>query len=394
VSENDLSAGPNVFRALFSYRPRETTTAEENFLTEALVYTLRKSPSATRAWVRLITRNQLEPQSIRWDTQSLLESSEDDPLSIPDLQAYGTTTEGKVFKFICEHKWKAQVSLPQLEKYSKSFGKGEVRHLALLYANDRDRALASQFNPPPGISYGCWKWDEVFSVLSAIAEPEPMLQEFLAFLREVGLSPGQPIAKKESVECAQGMAEFENRKAFRKKLLRYCKKLAHEFDWNCVPSFFENQFDGRDSYGRCAIVRYRDGIGPHLALGFYYDVSDHKLALLNPREGIDLKIRLIARPNRNRFVEPVLACLRSRIPELNRRHATVHLRSDPGNGNDHTLFIARRILSEVINDGQTEIQQIENIYGQLRDWCSALFADDSVIENLKTIKGHSGGKKR
>lgn len=147
-------------------------------------------------------------------------------------------------------------------------------------------------------------------------------------------------------------------------------------------------YDGRDSYGRCAFGRYRQGIGPHITLGFYYDEYDHKLALLNPREGIDLYIRLIARPAKNRFVEPVLDCLRSRIPELKHHNATVHLRGDPGNGNNHTLFVARRVLSEVINDSQTESEQIERIYGQLREWCSALFADDNVIKNLMTIKGH------
>lgn len=393
MAENDLAAGPNVFRALFSYRPRETTTAEENFLTEALVYTLRKSPSAARAWARLVTRNHVEPKSIRWETQSLLESGEDDPLSIPDLQAYGTTTDGKAFKIICEHKWKAQVSHSQLEKYAKAFGKGEVRHLALVYANERDRFVANQFSPAPGISYGSWKWEEVFSALSAIGEPEPMLQEFLGFLREVGLSPGKPIMKKESIECAQGKANSQNGRAFRKKLLRYCKKLAHEFDWSCIPSFFENQYDGRDSYGRCIFGRFREDIGPHLTLGFYYDISDHKLAFLNPREGIDLNIRLIARPNRNRSVEPVLDCLRTRIPELNRNSATVHLRDDPANGNNHTLFIARRVLSEVIDDSQTESQQIEKIYGQLKSWCSALFSDDSVMKHLMTIKGHGGVRK-
>lgn len=65
-----------------------------------------------------------------------------------------------------------------------------------------------------------------------------------------------------------------------------------------------------------------------------------------------------------------------------------HLRDDPGHGNNPTLFVARRVLSEVINDSQTESEQIENIYGQLREWCSALFADDSVMNNLMMIKGH------
>src|SRR5258708_5059859 len=52
---------PNVFRSLFRYRPRQDTTANENFLTEALAYTLQRSKAASRACVRFLTNGRIDP---------------------------------------------------------------------------------------------------------------------------------------------------------------------------------------------------------------------------------------------------------------------------------------------------------------------------------------------
>ncbi|TGR90590.1 hypothetical protein EN852_039745, partial [Mesorhizobium sp. M2E.F.Ca.ET.209.01.1.1] len=42
----------NLFKALFSFRVRDGHSPKENFLTEALVYTLKKNPVAMREWVK------------------------------------------------------------------------------------------------------------------------------------------------------------------------------------------------------------------------------------------------------------------------------------------------------------------------------------------------------
>jgi len=54
-----------------------------------------------------------------------------------------------------------------------------------------------------------------------------------------------------------------------------------------IPGYFQYEY-------RCAFGYYGKGSGPELTLGFYYDEADHKLSLLDAKEGIDLALRIRA----------------------------------------------------------------------------------------------------
>lgn len=97
---------PNVFRALFTYRPRGDTTAKENFLTEALAYTLQRSKAASTTWIQLVSDGRIDPAEVHVvRTQSRFDSRSTATRGIPDLHMTGRTKQGKTFTFIVEHKW-------------------------------------------------------------------------------------------------------------------------------------------------------------------------------------------------------------------------------------------------------------------------------------------------
>lgn len=375
----------NVFSALYRYRPRRDTTANENFLTEALAYTLQRSKAASREWVRLLSDGQIDPAQVTLATQARLEHAKKKSTAIPDLHISGMTRSRRSFTMLVEHKWNARVVVQQLDRYAKTMDQPGKKVLALIYANERDTDRAAKYRPPTGIRYKHLKWEAVYSALSEIRKPDPFLRDFLLFMDDRSLSPGAPLKEQDSIDCAFGRAAGKRGSQFRRRLMRYCEKLAHQFEWASLPSFFRYEYLN-DSWGRCAFGYYGRGNGPEITFGFYHNEYDHRLPFLDKKRGIDLALRLLAAPAKNKEIDHVLNQLIALVPKLEKLGATVHLRGHPDNGNGNTLFIARRVLVDVIAGTKSEDEQIEAIHAQFKEWLDCLFADPRVMASLNTLK--------
>jgi len=61
---------PNLFRALFDWRPREAMRPAENFLTESFVYVIRMVPQARALWLREVLGEDFDDGSLSWNTRA------------------------------------------------------------------------------------------------------------------------------------------------------------------------------------------------------------------------------------------------------------------------------------------------------------------------------------
>lgn len=379
----ELEAG--IFEALFRYRPREDTTSKENFLTEALVYVLKRNPAARRTWVALLTGGKVDVgnKKVTFTTQARAEGNGD---SIPDVVVSGRDANTKLFRLIVEHKWDARVDVRQLKRYSKLVGKTN-EFLGLIYANSRDDGLVKK------LSLNCpfvsCRWDRLYAELKASAANEVFLSELLTFMEAVALSPGVPISKKDLVDCARGKKQAKRGSALRAQFMRYCEKLKNEYQWGAIPSALRAWTTTRDSLGRCALCLGGDDWGPEMSLGFYYNTSEHNIALAAPSRGVDIALRFLAPSRKNKEISNELSILARAADAIEKSsHTVVNLRDDAEVGNKHTILMVHRPAWDVIGKANTEEEQVKAIHDQFTKWLIAIFADKEVLGALRSIKGY------
>jgi len=371
----------NLFKALFSFRIRDGHSPKENFLTEALVYALRKNPTAMREWVKLLTDGAISARSVEINTRLTHIDDENYSSIFPDVHVSGCDTREKTFNLVVEHKWDSPCSLPQLKRYAKLKGAGEGRFLAFVCVSAQEKKAADKFPKAEfdGLSYKTVLWRDVYRILFAINPKDRMLEELLSFMKKEGLGPGKAITTQE-------MQAFLVSRGFKRQLDRYCQRLLNEYDWGSVPAKFHYSPKVTDAWGRTAIVFSESSWKPAIAIGFLYDPADHGGQLLKPEEGIDLAIRIHADPAANPSPTEALELLDQRAAELRRQGAVVQTKNQPENNNKHTLILIRKSLGDVISDAATEDEQIEAIYGQLEKWCLILFADPKLLNALATLR--------
>src|SRR5277367_2586246 len=125
----------NLFHALFSYRPREGHTPEENFLTEAFAHTLRANPDVCRGWLASVTGEPLTALrgDPRVETQASFFAPDGKSWSIPDMVVRCDLAGGGELTVFSEHKWRSPADLDQLRRYREIAGskaKGRVVFIA------------------------------------------------------------------------------------------------------------------------------------------------------------------------------------------------------------------------------------------------------------------------
>ena len=108
-------SAPNLFNALFDFRPRENHTAKENFLSEGFAYVLKTSKPACDAWLSRVLNRPVESRT----TKILTRNSErlGDSVVFPDMLIESELTDGKSEIIYSEHKWDAPCLPGQLQDY-------------------------------------------------------------------------------------------------------------------------------------------------------------------------------------------------------------------------------------------------------------------------------------
>lgn len=377
----------NVFCSLFDHRPREQITSEENFLTEALVYSLRSCDLAARKWVYLVTDGRVQPtKRPEFKTRASAWENGSYAPCYPDLTVTGENHLGEPYRVLVEHKWASPYREEQLSRYAKLRERGETLHLAFVCAKaDDHRQARSSFKAPRQVQFTAKTWQDVYECLGAVKSDDIFLKQFMEFMAAQGLSPGRAISGEDLRIFTQGVASPERARAIRDRMRHYCERLLNEYDWSDIlpPSYRNKTVRDQGNLGRTAAIFWCDyNRGPELSAGFYYDQRDHKVPFVDPKKGIDLHLRLYAIPQSKNAsaVNDVQELLRDRIPALKKLGVTVRLKDDPRNGNRWTLLFAAKSVSDIVRGKKTEGEQVAAIYEELSQWCGALFTNPEVLE--------------
>jgi hypothetical protein len=320
-------------------------------------------------------------QCAQFDIQTRATERDEDNLSVfPDMSISGTLSNGKQFEILSEHKWDSQCDPAQLRRYVK-IAQGKGAEVAFIGSTQRQKKEAAKCDP--SMPDRCFLWEEVFQALGRVPQKSQILEEFMHFMKAQGLSPGEPLS-------VAKMKAFVQSTGFENSLERLANKLLNECEWLCVPSRYRSNPKVSTRWGRAGIEFATPDWKPTITAGFLFAVYNHKVSFVKPNEGIDLLLRVEASPKDQARVQPVLDVLRLKRPELKKLGATVLLKSERGNGNPHSLLIARCCLADVIAQSATEAEQVKRVHHKLESWIKVLFADGKLESAFKKAGLTSG----
>jgi len=365
----------NLFNQLFPFRPRENSSAKENFLTESFTYFLERDKAVLEAFVGRVLKRTIDVE--RYELVTRLAEQLGDRIVFPDLKLGLESSSREKYVIISEHKWDSGIRPNQLCDYEQILllRPADHRYLVTIVASaDQKKAAESTRLKLPTTHL---LWEDVYLLLSNLSHKDPLLCEFLKFMESNNLNPGRPID-------SATMKAFLLSTDFKAQLSRFTNKLLNEYRWTTVPKAFHSKVVVRDRFGRVGIEFQTTGWNPTLVIGFLYDSRDHMVSLAAPNESVDLFLRLEADPRTNAKIDDVLAQLRQKAKLLTEKGARVLTRDETDNR--WTLLIAQQNLMTVIAGASEERTQIEAIYNRLQEWLNCLFEDASVEKALGTLK--------
>lgn len=390
---------PNLFIALFDFHPREGHLPRENFLTEGFAYVLRTSKPARDAWLSKV----LERTVDTYETTILTRDSEPlgDTTVFPDMVIKTQLADGKEELIYSEHKWHAPCDGGQLQKYyAVAKAKSQDAQIVFIGTSLEQKRLAVKImlgaEKKPA---RCFLWEDVFECLNTIPnEGDPILVQFIDFMKTYGLSPGEPLSleKLQAYLEAQARAKQANQTAdnFEQLLDRLANKLNEEHNeehkWKIIPRRFHKNRQVTNRFGRIAIEFAADGWKPTITLGFLIDTQGHGVTYTNSSKGIDLLLRIEAMPVLLQGADSVKVVLRKKVPILKNEAASVLMVRERGNGNSHSLLLVRSCLWDVIQAAKSETEQLECLYTRLNRWLTILFEDGELEASFQNC-GLNGG---
>jgi hypothetical protein len=375
---------PNLFEALFQFRPRGSHTPKENFLSELFAHFLRTDQRILDAWLSRLLGNTIRGAVCQIKTRQT-ERDVDDMSMYPDMFIDGQLDDGSPVAVYCEHKWDSGCDNNQLTKYSKlAASKGKHARLVFVGATNVQRSAAVKCFVDR--SCGCFLWEDVYVTLDTIPRKPPLLKEFLTFMKSQGLSPGKPLT-------VERMRSFLQASDFAQSLIG----LAHKLDTNHplearLPPRYHADKEIKDAYGTVAIWYLTRDWKPWVACGFLYDPSEHRVGLVNPARGIDLFLRIAADPKQTNNISSALDVMNDKRNELRKTAASVLLKGEPGNGNKWSIMIVRDCLGDVIGNSKTEADQLVVVQQRLSTWLDVLFKDGRLEKAFKKCGLDSGMK--
>ena len=279
---------PNLFESLFNFHPRKHHKPEENFLTESFAYLLRVDECVRNCWLStLLDNSNINVATCKIMTRQSEKDMENGNSIYPDMLIDVHFSGGHHYLLHFEHKWNSPCNEKQLIKYQKVVeNKGPHARLVFVGASYKQKSEAARYLPDNKCS--CFLWEDVFLALNDIPKKSLVLKEFLGFMKSQGLGPGRPI----SVE----MIKSSTPASYLESLLIFAQKLKNNYSWEVIPKRFHAYISARKGYGRVGIRFETKNWKPAITVGFLYDVTDHRVTLVNPDKGIDLLLRIEALP--------------------------------------------------------------------------------------------------
>ncbi|HLX61263.1 MAG TPA: hypothetical protein VKX17_08270 [Planctomycetota bacterium] len=368
-----MQALPNLFKSLFEFRPRDGLTPAENFLTEAFAYILKTDHAARKQWIsRLLGDNVVDvectistrPGEYDWNGLTTI---------FPDMLLKGNCSENKQFAIYCEHKWDAPCDPSQLEKYKNSFQKKDPNaKVIFIGSNYLQKHLASKCLG----GECCFLWEDVYYEFKKLHSKSNLLEEFLVFLKDHGLSPCEPIS-------IEQMQEYVRSSGFSKSLLRLANKLNTDFSWIVVPGQLVRETSANDEYGFAGIVCHCNQWKPRITFGFYYNTEYCKIDFVDRQKGIDLALCIDIDPKFQQNCAPILEVLRAKCAALKNKSDRVFLEDEIEH--KYSVLFIQSTLANVIGDEKREPRQLELLHKCLTNWLEILFTDNSLITALQSL---------
>ena len=358
----------NLFEALFTFRPRENIFPKENFLSEALAHVLESCDGACDAWLSLALSRKVHASKFEVHTRNT-ELDEDNKNIFPDMAVHATLDDGQTILLYSEHKWESPCEQSQLKRYLNLVKKnGEGTHLAFIGAYRSQKQAAE--NSDARMKQNAFLWADVYRTLNQLPTKPNILTQFLTFMESNGLNPGKPIKTDTMVAYIQSAGFLES-------LKHLVMTMNAEYEWEFFPERYRREeYRGTNGkWGRWAIEFATPDWKPAITVGFLYEEKDHGVKFVKRDKGIDLLLRIEAEPKDLCNITPAFTELRRKKHELSKAAASVLLLNERGNGNGHSILIARSCLADVISKATTKEDQAEIIYKTVKNWGAILFAD-------------------
>jgi len=381
MSESD----PNLFNALFDFRPREGHTAKENFLSEGFAYVLRTSKLACDAWLSEVLKRRVETKSTKIHTRNSERFG--DTVLFPDMLIEAELTDGTLEIIYSEHKWEADCDPNQLQNYFAIAKQRRADSRVVFIGRTLEQrrvAAGTHLGAEKAQLDGCFLWEEVYEILVAVPEPDAIFRQFLGFMKTHGLNPGVPLSP-------SGLLALVEAPKAKLGLDRAIERL-REMNLSLLPPRFLSGPRVEEKWGSLYVVLATSADWrPALVFGFLLTPVHYGVGMTKPAKGIDLMLRLAANPERMRSerIRPALTVLSRKQPELKSTADSVLLIGDEGNSSRWSLLMVQRCLAEVIGDAQTELEQHESIRKLLNHWLTILFGD-GVLEAALLDSGLDG----
>ena len=362
----------NLLNALFEFRPRDGHTPKENFLTEAFVHVLRTSKPACNAWLSLVMQKKsVEANWISFQTRR--SEREQGTVIYPDLLVEAELSDGQLAIIYSEHKWESLCISEQLKRYIRLAEQRDPKARVIFIGSNHEQVQeANKTLKATGSIRYCFRWQEVFSALSSVAEAErsDIFKQFLDFMKDKGLSPGTPMtaARLKAFYNSEGIVE-----SFERSL-----EILLEKEWPKIPERYRKMQNFHRANGTLTLLFATERWRPAVTVGFLHDPSAYGVAITNKEKGIDLLLRLSAGDAEELSdvrMRPALPILQEKRGQLGGKADSALLVREKGNGDKHALLIVQSCLADVIEGATTDLEQIDLIYRKLSEWIEILFGD-------------------
>lgn len=376
---------PNLLVSLFDWRPRDTVTPAENFLTEAFVYVLRQNAPFRQKWLTSIIGDDFDNDDVVIETRASYPGPNGTTI-FPDIEIVAGRSAGVAHRIIVENKWGSPHNAAQLHKYAWLLREQPNAHLVFVCASlvDYTSARIQRAELVCG-NFVVSTWEAIYQQMASVNDHGGMLGELVEFMDQFGLSPGAPIT-------GRLIQAFVESRDLIPRLRRLAEKLRLEHDWSIIPEYSgpAEKTRVRDAYGRIAIEFASAGWECAITVGFLYNNDDHGVPFADSSpNSVDLMLRIEAKPELGALRDEAIRVLAMKADGVRSAGGIVRLLNDRANRNRHTLLIAQYSLVDVVRGKETEREQAEAIYGQIRVWLDRLFDDDQLPRALLALSRHT-----
>lgn len=350
---------PNLFKALFAYRPRSAQVLrKEDFLTAGFAYVLATNPGFARAFCArcMAGGTPLDPDATPVvQTWRRFNRPGGDGQIIPDMLMQCRARDGSQLTMIFEHKWECPADQAQLANYRTLAAQlgFEPRVIFIGATSDQAQIAASACDL-------AMTWREVHDLLKPFVGASIASQEFIDFLKGEGLGP------------ETGCAELDIRRC------ELMSKVIAGFDWGFLPARFRNpQRESRKRWGRVGVElgQWLPETAPGFLAGFLLDGRDHRVDILDQQCRIDLLMELDVGTCTEQLPPNVLSRCADRLRKL---EPSVRVLDGWECRNRKQALSVQEPLSAVVGVGHSADEQIERVYARFERWGTILFEDGSL----------------